>query len=403
MTRIQVTILVALLFVPLVAWSQDAAVIVLALSAVAVFMSARDNLIHVAAPFFRSPAGILTSVTLVWAAVSFVWAPHISGLAWLQTAIVFVLASLVSSAINQSSPDSSNALARPILYAVFGLVAVLLIERVTDGFLVGLHRTGETTDQRFNVMNGGLVLLSGLTFSTVALLRIKTHAWRKPLIFLAAVFVLTASYRMDAVPVAIIGGALAYALVMRWHSPAFYLVTGGLALFALSWPVIAYFASTADLHVWFTETVHPNWGYRIAIWGRASELIRENVLVGYGFDASRYIGETAGLIPDAAGRTSFLHPHNGVLQVWLELGLVGIGLLTAAMVLGVRRLVQCAPNTEALAVAAGTITASATIWLLSFGIWQSWWLAVLSLNACVVVLVFKVMGNRSQDDTVVSD
>jgi O-antigen ligase len=164
-----------------------------------------------------------------------------------------------------------------------------------------------------------------------------------------------------------------------------------IGLGALCWPVVAYLASEADFHIWFTENVHPNWGYRIAIWGRVSELISENVLIGYGFDASRFIGETAGLIPDAAGRTSFMHPHNGFLQIWLELGLVGVALFSATAILSVRQTVRRAPNRQALAVAAGTITASSVTWLLSFGIWQAWWLAALGLNVCAATLLFRLM------------
>lgn len=384
------------MFVPLVAWFKDATVVVLALCALAVLLdqdTIRGDLI---APILRPKSGFIASVILIWTLASFVWAPHFSVMAWAKAVIVIGLALVVCGGIAQASKDKLERLAVPIIYTVFGLLAVLLVERLTGGFFVGLVRDGQITDRLLNVMNGGLVLLSGIIFSVAALLYLKTQSWRFPVLFLAICLVLTATYRMDAVPVALVAGLLSSLFVLRWRTPAFFVVTSAIGLGALCWPVVAYLASEADFHIWFAENIHPNWGYRIAIWGRVSEMISENVLVGYGFDASRFVGETAGLIPDAAGRTSFMHPHNGLLQVWLELGLVGVVLFLAVAILSVRQIARRAPNQQALAVAAGTITASAVIWLLSFGIWQGWWLATLGLNACAVALLFRLMGDADR-------
>lgn len=389
-------ILIALVFVPLVAWFKDATVVVLALSAMAVLLgqgTKRGDLIPVT---LRTNSGLVFCAILVWTLASFMWAPHLSATAWLKAFIVIGLALVVCGGVEQTSRDKLEQLVMPIIYATFGLLIVLLVERFTGGFLVGLVRDGQATDRLLNVMNGGLVLLSGLSFSVAALLYLKMQSWRIPALFLATALVLTVTYRMDAVPVALAAGFLSSLLVLRWRACAFFVVTSVIGLGALCWPVVAYLASEADFHIWFAENVHPNWGYRIAIWGRVSELISENVLIGYGFDASRFIGETAGLIPDATGRTSFMHPHNGFLQVWLELGLVGVALFSAAAILSVRQIVRRAPNRQALAVAAGTITASSVIWLLSFGIWQGWWLAALGLNVCVVTLLFRLMGDADR-------
>jgi len=384
-------ILIALMSVPLVAWFKDATVVMLTLSAAAVLLGQSIKRRELIPVILRTNSGLVFCAILIWTLTSFMWAPHFSAMAWIKGAIVIGLALVVCVGIDQTPRDKLERLAIPIIYAAFGLLAVLLIERITGGFLVGLVRDGQTTDRLLNVMNGGLVLLSGLSFPVAALLYLKTQSWRFPSFFLAICLVLTAAFRMDAVPVALAAGLLSSLLVLRWRAPAFFVVTSVIGLGVLCWPVVAYLASEADFHIWFTENVHPNWGYRIAIWGRVSELISENVLIGYGFDASRFIGETAGLIPDAAGRTSFMHPHNGFLQIWLELGLVGVALFSATAILSVRQTVRRAPNRQALAVAAGTITASSVTWLLSFGIWQAWWLAALGLNVCAATLLFRLM------------
>jgi O-antigen ligase len=74
-----------------------------------------------------------------------------------------------------------------------------------------------------------------------------------------------------------------------------------------------------------------------------------------------------------------LHPHNGALQVWLELG--GIGALIAAALAwslgGAAARSRCPP------AAAGALASAAVTAMLSFGAWQAWWIAAMLLAAAV--------------------
>jgi len=91
-----------------------------------------------------------------------------------------------------------------------------------------------------------------------------------------------------------------------------------------------------------------------------------------------------------APSSEILPPHlrNGILQVWLELGGNGVALSFAPLMLMIRhafrlpawrcRLVQ--------ALIAGTVAAAAAVGLVSFGIWQEWFISGLFVTAAVVVL-----------------
>ena len=82
-----------------------------------------------------------------------------------------------------------------------------------------------------------------------------------------------------------------------------------------------------------------------------------------------------------------LHPHNGALQVWLELGAVGA--LVAALLAMVTASRLAAPSLEPVVRAGGlaVLIAAAVELSLSYGMWQSWWIAVLWLAAFTVQLV----------------
>ncbi len=126
------------------------------------------------------------------------------------------------------------------------------------------------------------------------------------------------------------------------------------------------------------KTVAGSTEHRYLIWRFAADRAAERPFLGWGFNASSSLpggheltGERAELLP--------LHPHNAVLQVWLELGVPGLLLLCVVlwrtyMPPGWENFPRREVLIRTLTVTAVFIAASAT-----FGIWQSWWLATIAL------------------------
>ena len=137
--------------------------------------------------------------------------------------------------------------------------------------------------------------------------------------------------------------------------------------------------------------------HRIYIWRNTVDHIKEKPVLGGGFDTSRAlygvqdrrIVEFARKIGSVAYHTKFepipLHPHNGVLQVWLELGALGALILMALLLAVVRAVHRFVDGTANRAAALGLFTTGLTIASISFGAWQSWWLASILLGGAFVV------------------
>ena len=73
--------------------------------------------------------------------------------------------------------------------------------------------------------------------------------------------------------------------------------------------------------------------HRFVIWSVSAKKISKNTFLGYGLGSSRKFGEneTIEFIDSSTGKEKKiiypaipLHPHNNSIQIWLELGLVGI-------------------------------------------------------------------------------
>ncbi|WP_043335028.1 O-antigen ligase family protein [Belnapia moabensis] len=128
--------------------------------------------------------------------------------------------------------------------------------------------------------------------------------------------------------------------------------------------------------------IPPSAAHRLLIWDFVIGRIAEQPLLGWGMEASRSVpGHREHPTPEALARFGLdgpqsppwlaaaellpLHPHNGALQLRLELGWPGV-LLAAA--LAVALAMACGSPVALAMLAAGAVTA-----MLSFGAWQEWW------------------------------
>lgn len=155
---------------------------------------------------------------------------------------------------------------------------------------------------------------------------------------------------------------------------------------------------------------------RIAIWKFTETRIDQRPVLGWGLDAARRIpGGHDGIkaeslhIQNPVMREKVtkyfdsgnieqmpLHPHDGALQIWLEAGSIGAG-LTAILVLvalfGAADRWRVNRIGSAAAVAFGI--AALVVSGLSYGIWQTWWLATLFLGAAFVEIVMSAANGSA--------
>lgn len=126
----------------------------------------------------------------------------------------------------------------------------------------------------------------------------------------------------------------------------------------------------------------PSWSDRLRIWGFVAERWARHPFRGAGLDASRTF---PGIVP--------LHPHNGTLQLWFELGLPGALLGTLFWLWLWWRIGDCAFHDRLHgATAAATAAVFLTISSVSFGLWQEWWLCVGVFAMALCVMLGKALA-----------
>jgi O-antigen ligase len=129
---------------------------------------------------------------------------------------------------------------------------------------------------------------------------------------------------------------------------------------------------------------------RLGIWHHVAQLVVQSPVLGHGFDAARDLSDRNEVLPGTDLPAIPIHPHNGVLQVWLELGAVGVCIVAGLLIAGWRATQALWDAPLAGATVAGTLVAAAILILVSFSLWNTWWLATLGFAAAFTARAVKV-------------
>ena len=137
--------------------------------------------------------------------------------------------------------------------------------------------------------------------------------------------------------------------------------------------------------------------HRIYIWDFVTDRIADKPLFGWGLDAARRMPGGQDTVTLGAGCTDAapvvgqklpLHPHNAILQTWLELGGAGIVLGFGALIVTLGRIYAGRRRTVAAVLVAESV-AGTLVALVSYGVWQEWFLSALMLAAGVSALALR--------------
>lgn len=143
------------------------------------------------------------------------------------------------------------------------------------------------------------------------------------------------------------------------------------------------------LHIEQNERLPLSFRERVLIWDHIGRDALQAPWIGVGVQSVKFTPKLrATLVPsgNAENKTiAYAHPHNGYLQVWVELGLVGALLFMLSGLSLIRRIASLSPAMQpfALALTAATLAMIGPGW----GLWQPWMIAAIGFGwICLVPL-----------------
>lgn len=126
-------------------------------------------------------------------------------------------------------------------------------------------------------------------------------------------------------------------------------------------------------------------GHRIEIWDFIARKALEEPFFGHGLEYTRNC-ETFETEARFLASNSILHPHSALLQMWIELGIIGV-----LVFLGVSAVLICSIFSSSDAVtrkaAISLFAVSVLVSCFSYGMWQSWWIGLLFIISAIMLSI----------------
>jgi exopolysaccharide production protein ExoQ len=311
----------------------------------------------------------LVLVAFMGASIPFAHAPAASANQYVQLLSVLGAGAVLAAVFPLVAPPQ-----RAILFT-FGAVltaAVIFIDLKSGLWLRNLTG-GRTMTYSYN---RGLVTLAILIWPLLALIVASRKLWLIPPLLLIPLAVNEGD--SGTAVMALVAGVAVFpvaALLPRFTWVAG--LSGTLLLLAVQ----PWFGSLMQQVI--SQSIHGRFsgahsGDRVDIWLSFEAAARAKWLFGNGFGSSLNMQKApvAALVPpDRVTLLGASHPHNGLLQLWVEMGVIGASLAAVLILLAFRAVAAMRPGLQPFALVFIAVVTLVT--LVSHGAWQAWWWATI--------------------------
>ena len=343
-----------------------------------------DSIQHKRWPFIDTTLGKVLLAALIWGALSLTWsiAPDDSMSKVGQLTGVFLSLAFLAAKVNTFTVKDLDFLGRMLLIGACAGTAVYYFEWFSNFWLYDLTH-GPNTDIEDIKQNKVIVMLGiwvSLCFPYVFAAR------QKPLYALYGALVAAIVFATQASPsnsaIIVMAGlpiVIAAAIFIPWRK--FMIGACVTIMLVMSFGMLP---GSRYIAVYHPETyknlsIRSSIKARLEMWDQASRRILERPILGWGLNSSPSLpnrGEVQVSIDDADPLSddrvpiAHLHPHNAPLQIWFELGLIGMLFYSGVLVVigkGLRHVTSRAGYAFGFVVFVQTFLYTLSIW----GIWQT--------------------------------
>lgn len=357
-----------------------------------------------AVPNFPWGAAWLAFAILIWAGASYWWSldPGHSLKKLVDLSLVAIGTLALFGIERQLLPRERFFLGASLTLGLVLFFAMLLSDISTDGALSRLLHdgSGKSVDGLMSKLNRGVSIVALLTWTAIIFLYSVGRMGLGLVLGLAAVAICWASTATSAA-VSVSLGLLTFLAFLKLPSRAVSWVAGFAALWVFVAPfILGGVTKIIDPTQHIQNPAYYSVVHRLIIWQFSAERIVERPLLGVGLRASRNIpgAKTKVIIGEKNGQVRTvdvfsLHPHNGIIEWWLELGLPGAA-LGAIVVFCLFQWPKRIRDPVVRALLIGQLITAFGIFNLSFGAWQTWWLIGLVLAAFMAAVVLEGEQDR---------
>ncbi len=257
----------------------------------------------------------------------------------------------------------SNGLIHHTWRGTGGSYNLSMINRAVTAFvLVLLPGLGFLEQASYSRKQKRLIQLAFLIITAVIIYRTHSQSSHLALLLLVSVWVIAPVFRFKAAQLGLMALMCAGILAGPWLVQFLYNTV----------------ADNVQTMPWFANAYAAD---RLEIWDFVARKALENPLYGFGIEATRHVEhfETAMRYTPL---DHVLHPHNAVLQIWIEFGLLGIAGLCGAILCILHKIFNI-KDEQSRRLCLAVFIASFAVACTAYGLWQGWWLGLFTFTAAL--------------------
>lgn len=363
--------------------------VLVGVTALGVFLALKTNSISILLMLLRKTISDRSSITmialLVLMVLSVFWSPvPLRGIEYVGHLFGNVLLFSVCASVLTLLPLADKKLHTVTLFLLLLAAAVLSVCELSLGSPVRAFLGGSTEAFRLNRAVVALILF--LPLAAALLPRGLPGMGARMVLCISAAYAAFLSESSSA-QLALIVIMIAWPIGFVFRRFAISVFAIGTIATLILFPFLAH--HILDL---IPERIQNHVGYgslgiRADMWVAFSSLLTNAPFFGHGMEASL---DAAAAYPDLALSEELLgwgHTHNFAIQVWYELGAVGVALF-AILLFFYFRILRMVPQN----LLPATLSTTAAVWtvsLVSHGAWQAWWWSLVGLLAMAWIMVLR--------------
>ncbi|MDX2050454.1 MAG: O-antigen ligase family protein [Rickettsiaceae bacterium] len=337
---------------------------------------------------------------LLWILISCKWSIDQSNILYryLQILLISVATIYISNIEWLSLGDVKSNIYKPLFFGSITGVIVFLVEMRTEGTISTSFRSFFYASNKpfaLYFLDRGCAILSLISWP-ILYYQLISRKYKLAFVMAASIAYLLSISDSFSSYIGFIFGLLALIVSYLTRAKIIYFAKYLIMPVFFILPILAYIQSPEVICKRY-PTIPDSAKHRLFIWQFTSMKISENPVLGYGFESSRSfpINEEKEFIYYNQYKWSPLplHPHNNPMQIFLELGVVGLvffSFILYKILAKIHNQYLMSKNLIWTCVFAGCFVNYMIISMVSFGVWQIWWVAIIALTIILAVIMQKV-------------
>jgi hypothetical protein len=314
-----------------------------------------------------SRQALALGVLVLWAAITVLWTPHRGEAAGRLLGLIASMALFAwAIACLKDRAKLSDVNLIPLGVAIAALtLAALFVRHSPLASLLGPDPESQESQR-------AAMLLTLLTWPAVGSLLSKGRTWQALILGLVVALALWLVHNLVVIA-GFLAATLAF-LLATWRPHTSLMAIGGAILALLLMAPLA-----GWLMANYGGFLLPREGDSlVAAWRDVTYSLPSHLVQGFGFEAS-------GALQRGTSGEVLGSPRNAALQVWLELGLVGVVLAAMTLIVTFRTIGSIDARFQPATLA--VFAAAAVMMFAGLAAWQNWWITALGLTAVSLAFV----------------